>query len=463
MRDRASALLLVILASAGCSILVSNELDEKGSSPTADAGHSEGGKQDVDAEGSDGDASVDGPLSDGPCGQCNDDCCEGECVDLMTDEANCGTCGHACPAGRACEQGTCASGFAPVSTSGAPDGRVGACAAWTGREMFVWGGLDAAGTALQSGGAYDPVTDTWRGVTALDAPEARDEPTCVAMGERVFVWGGMAEGQLLDTGAVWDAKSNTWHGIGGNNTPPARIRAMALWTGDEVLVWGGEKLDAHQERTGGLFNPGTNEWRTISVDNAPAQNRQQSWAWSGSTLYVFGGRDSGGNKVTAEFHSYDAEQNAWTPIESVDELAPRSSAFAAWTTDGFAIWGGLGDTSQPLDSGGIFYPAKGTWAPLDPALGPPARALVLFKSGWCAWTGSSMLVAGGVLNLATVFPDLYLFQPDAGPVGTWQGPISWEPPTLHDGGVGVWTGEEFIIWGGTDGILYTDSGTRWRP
>src|SRR5438067_609168 len=34
--------------------------------------------------------------------------CSGACADLMTDAANCGGCGMACPMGRACAGGACA-------------------------------------------------------------------------------------------------------------------------------------------------------------------------------------------------------------------------------------------------------------------------------------------------------------------------------------------------------------------
>lgn len=39
-------------------------------------------------------------------------CCSGTCHDLQTDEANCGSCGTACPTNQVCQAGTCF----PVST-----------------------------------------------------------------------------------------------------------------------------------------------------------------------------------------------------------------------------------------------------------------------------------------------------------------------------------------------------------
>jgi hypothetical protein len=50
--------------------------------------------------------------NDPACGQCpacdpDDTLCDGKCVDLSSDPANCGACGHVCPAGDACVDGHC--------------------------------------------------------------------------------------------------------------------------------------------------------------------------------------------------------------------------------------------------------------------------------------------------------------------------------------------------------------------
>jgi len=51
--------------------------------------------------------------------------------------------------------------WAATTTTNAPSGRQGQPAVWTGHEMLVWGGDDGL-NFLNTGGRYDPVTDTWR-------------------------------------------------------------------------------------------------------------------------------------------------------------------------------------------------------------------------------------------------------------------------------------------------------------
>ena len=46
-----------------------------------------------------------------------------------------------------------------TTTTNAPSGREGQPAVWTGHEMIVWGGDDGL-NFLNTGGRYDPVTDT---------------------------------------------------------------------------------------------------------------------------------------------------------------------------------------------------------------------------------------------------------------------------------------------------------------
>jgi hypothetical protein len=52
--------------------------------------------------------------NNGNCGSCGNicsgltaTCCGGGCTSLKTDESNCGTCGHKCSIGSTCESGSC--------------------------------------------------------------------------------------------------------------------------------------------------------------------------------------------------------------------------------------------------------------------------------------------------------------------------------------------------------------------
>ena len=95
--------------------------------------------------------------------------------------------------------------WTPTSLTNAPTARIAHTAVWTGSKMIVWGGLqDYYG--LNTGGIYDPTTDTWTATSTTNAPAGRYYHTAVWTGSRMIVWGGYSAGTGLNTGGVYDPK-----------------------------------------------------------------------------------------------------------------------------------------------------------------------------------------------------------------------------------------------------------------
>jgi N-acetylneuraminic acid mutarotase len=93
---------------------------------------------------------------------------------------------------------------------GAPAPRLMHTAVWSGTTMIVWGGkqFDAhAEIPLNSGGRYDPVTDTWQPMSTAHAPLAV-AATAVWAGTRMVVWGGPEE-RPHEQGGRYDPASDT--------------------------------------------------------------------------------------------------------------------------------------------------------------------------------------------------------------------------------------------------------------
>ena len=44
-------------------------------------------------------------------------------------------------------------------------------AVWTGSEMIVWGGFDSGTSYLNTGGRYNPSTDSWTATSTTNAPD----------------------------------------------------------------------------------------------------------------------------------------------------------------------------------------------------------------------------------------------------------------------------------------------------
>jgi hypothetical protein len=67
-----------------------------------------------------------------------------------------------------------------TGTAGPPDGREGHTAVWTGSEMIVWGGY--GGSFFNTGGRYNPATDSWTATNTANAPSGRSSHTAVWSG-----------------------------------------------------------------------------------------------------------------------------------------------------------------------------------------------------------------------------------------------------------------------------------------
>lgn len=138
-----------------------------------------------------------------------------------------------------------------VGTVNAPAARsTGACV-WTGREVFLWGGFGGGTEPERGDGArYDPTTDTWTALSTTGAPPARADLVPVWTGREVFVWGGLYVDrsvmpsivQRLNSGALYDPMRDAWRTVETLGAPSPRNGYAAVWTGHEIVVWGGSAV-----------------------------------------------------------------------------------------------------------------------------------------------------------------------------------------------------------------------------
>ncbi len=139
--------------------------------------------------------------------------------------------------------------WSAVTQAGAPSARQQATAVWTGAEMIVWGGVDALGNTLGSGGRYTPATNTWSPISGLLTPRAAH--TAVWTGTHMIVWGGDTGTGRLHSGGRYDPIFNTWTPTStGANVPTPRAGHSAVWTGSEMIIWG-----SRHRRVGQLGEP----------------------------------------------------------------------------------------------------------------------------------------------------------------------------------------------------------------
>ncbi|MCP5519780.1 MAG: hypothetical protein H7A45_21275 [Verrucomicrobiales bacterium] len=131
------------------------------------------------------------------------------------------------------------SAWSPLSLSGAPSARSGHAAVWTGQQMVIWGGRNAAGELVGDGAAYDPATDVWEALPTDGAPTARRGHAAVWTGQEMLVVAGETAAGPTAEGHAYDPVARRWRALSTAGNPLARRNPTAVWTGTEILVFGG--------------------------------------------------------------------------------------------------------------------------------------------------------------------------------------------------------------------------------
>ncbi len=118
-------------------------------------------------------------------------------------------------------------------------GRQSHSAIWTGSELIVWGGL-LNGSWTATGGIYDPATDSWRTTSSVSSPSKRSLHTAVWTGREMVVWAGSmgSFGNFaVNDGGRYDPLTDTWAPTSTLWAPSPRGGHVAVWTGGMMIVW----------------------------------------------------------------------------------------------------------------------------------------------------------------------------------------------------------------------------------
>lgn len=258
--------------------------------------------------------------------------------------------------------------------------------------MIIWGGSPVSGGnpsgVLNTGGRYDPSSDTWSSTTTTGAPTARYNQAAVWADGEMIVWGGQApvSGARLNSGGRYDPTKDQWNSISPTNAPSGRYAHTAVWTGSEMIVWGG-RLTSGYAKDGARYNPTSNTWLSVSAVNSPVQRAGHSSVWTGKEMLVWGGYDS--SMLVNTGGRYNPKTNTWTSMSTKGAPAPRASHVTIWTGSEMIVWGGEATTGAQAD-GARYNPATDTWITLPSTGAPTAR-----YDARAIWTSTKMVVWGG--------------------------------------------------------------------
>jgi N-acetylneuraminic acid mutarotase len=219
--------------------------------------------------------------------------------------------------------------WTPIATPTNLAGRAGHTAVWTGSEMLIWGGYNWENPTfpwfqyLTDGARYEATLDQWINMSKIDAPQKREQHTATWTGTEMIVWGGVL-GQCSDigclystnTGGRYDPATDTWQPMSTDGAPSRRRRHTAIWTGSELIIWGGVGSDVRSPfGNGARYNPVTDTWSPLSTTNGPAARGNHKAVFDGQRMIVWSGESNGAHILT-DGAIYDPASDVWTSLPS---------------------------------------------------------------------------------------------------------------------------------------------------
>ena len=160
-------------------------------------------------------------------------------------------------------------------------------AVWTGKQMLVFGrhsitAKDARGNpyivkTVDVAAAYDPSRNAWQTLSPPAGVGYSPGYAAAWTGRQMLVWGPF-------DALSYDPATNIWRTL---PRPPTNAGRLAVWTGKELVGWGGGCCgDAFKD--GAAFNPVTNTWRKLAPSPL-AGSQGPLGAWTGRELVIFVG------------------------------------------------------------------------------------------------------------------------------------------------------------------------------
>ena len=214
----------------------------------------------------------------------------------------------------------------------------------------------------------------------------------------------------------------------------------------------------------GIGSEGGPHWTEMSPSGLCGRYHA-AHVWTGTQLLIWGGENCAGAACPtfraphlADGAAYTPSSDAWRRLPP-SRLSARAPAATAWTGTEMLVWGGVNGEEFFAD-GAAYDPARDRWRRL--AASPlPAR-----DGASAVWTGRELLVWGGG-DLDNGFLDGAAYDPAA---DSWRKlPRPAVKPRFEHRA--AWTGSELFVFGGTwdpghialgDGAVYDPRANRWR-
>lgn len=307
--------------------------------------------------------------------------------------------------------------------------------------LCVSGKTPSGMVAAKNQGLPVEVRKGWYGVSAKDAPSDRVFPSLAYVDGAIYLWGGTTIKGHESDGYRYDVAKNSWTKMKDPPDPKGRTGAAFTYLNGKIYRLGGAHTDGVKETVTGLaYDPAKDSWTTFPERNDMTHNRYLPLAmpFDGKIILV------GSNKYSMpESVSFDPANNDFTDLNITVGRSVVSAMMTAYSSDHGFVFGGQRNSSF-YGTGFLFDPKAKTFRQVTSVNAPAAR-----ESGCAVWTGKEYLLYGGDAganaNRYRTFGDLYSYDPST---DRWQTLIANDISLLRTAHACVWTGHAMFVAGG---------------
>ena len=211
-----------------------------------------------------------------------------------------------------------------------------------GENIYVIGGFNTEGEALDIVEVYSVLNDSWKKVAPL--PQALQHSAAASYKGKLYVVGGFTSDAVewIPTNKlfIYDPVKDEWKE--GKSMPTPRGGLTALFVDGILYAIGGQQssdievseiLNANE-----AYDPGKNSW--TSKASMPTARHHIASAEVGGKIYVVGGRTAANSSMINlnVNEMYDPQKDAWTSLPSMP--SKRSGIAAASVNDTIYVFGG---------------------------------------------------------------------------------------------------------------------------
>lgn len=245
--------------------------------------------------------------------------------------------------------------------------RTEVAAARIGRSIYVVGGFDkATGESTGALERYDIRDDRWTRLRSM--PLGLNHPTAAALGGRLYVHGGYRARRDLTSASkrlyVYTPGTGRWRRLPDARQERAAHALVAL--GRRLYAFGG-RSETGELRSMEVYDPRRRSWAPGRRLIGPARDHMTGVA-AGGYVYALAGRDLAGPGNLRSAERYDPRRGRWHLLPPMSKA--RGGIASAAVSGGRVVVFGGEEAAGTIAEVEIYEPKAGRWRALPPMRTP---------------------------------------------------------------------------------------------